>query len=416
MFAWLKRVVALRQVLPQPIDRWWHANVLSWPHQSDAGIFVSEEHALQNDTAWACGTLIARSIASMPSRVLVPRGQSEGDGNERLLNHPVELFFHREANPEMAAFQFVESALLNAIFQGNFFAEIERDQIGRPIALWPIQAERVYCYHSPETGELLYDVRNFGQGLVTLQPHDVFHLAGPRIYGNLGMSVISYARQSLGVALAQERYAGSFIANQAAPSGMLTVKGTITKEGLKTLKAEVDQNLRGPRRAGKIIYSDSALDWKQISVSPQDAQFLAQRQFSVETICRWFGVPPQLVGVLEKSTLNNVETTGQQFLTYAIRPWIVRLEQEANRKLLDRAVAGRRPFLKIDAASLVRANMQAQYAAFALARQWGFLSVNDIRHQIDQEPIGPEGDVYLQPLNMEPAAAGEQQQQRGGTQ
>jgi phage portal protein BeeE len=213
----------------------------------------------------------------MPARVLVPRGASEGDGNERLVNHPVELLFCREANPELAAFQFTEMALLSTIFEGIFFAETERDQLGRPLALWPLRAERMDVYHDPQSLALQYYYRNSTQGVVTLDPHDVFHLAGPRIYGALGMSVISYARQSLGVAIAQER--------------------------------------------------------------------------------------------------------------------------------LDRSAAGRRPFLQIDTHSLVKANTQAFYQSLAFGRQWGFLSANDCRTLLGLEPIGPEGDIYLQPLNMEPAEA-----------
>jgi phage portal protein BeeE len=95
----------------------------------------------------------------------------------------------------------------------------------------------------------------------------------------------------------------------------------------------------------------------------------------------------------------------QQFVTYTIGPWVRRIEQEANRKLLDRSAAGRRPFLQIDTHSLVKANTQAFYQSLAFGRQWGFLSANDCRTLLGLEPIGPEGDIYLQPLNMEPAEA-----------
>jgi HK97 family phage portal protein len=366
---------------------------------------VSQEQAFQNDTAHACGSLIARSIASMPARVLVPRGASEGDGNERLVNHPVELLFCREANPELAAFQFTEMALLSTIFEGIFFAETERDQLGRPLALWPLRAERMDVYHDPQSLALQYYYRNSTQGVVTLDPHDVFHLAGPRIYGALGMSVISYARQSLGVAIAQERFAGNFARNQAAPSGLFKVSSAISEDGFKRFKAAAESLYKGWRNAGRPLFADGDWDFKPITINPADAQFLDQRKFSVETICRWFGVPPQLVGVQEKQTLNNFEQAMQQFVTYTIGPWVRRIEQEANRKLLDRSAAGRRPFLQIDTHSLVKANTQAFYQSLAFGRQWGFLSANDCRTLLGLEPIGPEGDIYLQPLNMEPAEA-----------
>jgi HK97 family phage portal protein len=233
----------------------------------------------------------------MPARVLVPRGASEGDGNERLVNHPVELLFCREANPELAAFQFTEMALLSTIFEGIFFAETERDQLGRPLALWPLRAERMDVYHDPQSLALQYYYRNSTQGVVTLDPHDVFHLAGPWIYGALGMSVISYARQSLGVAIAQERFAGNFARNQAAPSGLFKVSSAISEDGFKRFKAAAESLYKAWRNAGRPLFADGDWDFKPITINPADAQFLDQRKFSVETICRWFGVPPQLVGV-----------------------------------------------------------------------------------------------------------------------
>jgi HK97 family phage portal protein len=397
MFDALARIFARRQVQPPPEER---RSVLAWPARSDAGIFITEDVALGCSTAWACGTLIARSIAMLPARVMAPRGPDEADGNERLPDHPVEALLHREANPEMSAFQFREASLLSAIFKGNSFAEIERDQLGRPFALWPLHSDRVTVYHDSNSNALGYEVDNGANGKVTLEARNVFHLAGPSLYAPVGMSLISYARQTLGVAIAQERFAGNFIRNQAAPSGMVKVKN-ITADGFKRLKAEFDQINRGPKQAGKVFYGDGDWEWVQLGVSPQDAEFINQRRFSVEEICRWFGVPPQMVGDTSKQTFANFEQAGLNFLTLAISPWVVRFEQEANRKLLARPGI-RVPFVKLNTAAITRANLEASYRSFALGRQWGWLSVNDIRRLIDMEPIGPEGDVYLQPMNMTP--------------
>jgi HK97 family phage portal protein len=170
---------------------------------------------------------------------------------------------------------------------------------------------------------------------------------------------------------------------------MVKVKN-ISADGFKRLKADFDQMNRGPKQAGKVFYGDGDWEWVQLGVSPQDAEFLQQRRFSVEEICRWFGVPPQMVGDTSKQTFANFEQAGLNFFTLAIMPWGVRFEQESNRKLLPR-VGSRRPFLKLNTAALVRANLEAQYRSFALGRQFGWLSVNDIRRLIDMEPSGPEG-------------------------
>jgi HK97 family phage portal protein len=290
--------------------------------------------------------------------------------------------------------------LLSAIFSGNAYAEIERDQLGRPFALWPIHSDRVTVCRD-EAGQLEYEVSNGSSNKVILAARDMFHLAGPSLCGPIGLSLVSYARQTLGLALAQETFAGTFIRNQAAPSGMVKIKSPLSPEGFELMKAEFSQLNAGPRKAGKLLYADGDWEWVPLGVSPQDAEFLAQRRFAVEEIARWFGVPPQMIGDTSKQTFANFEQAGLNFLSLGLLPWIVRVEQEVNRKLLPRQ-NGRQPYLKINPAAIVRANLEAQYRAFALGRQWGWLSVNDIRRLIDMEPIGPEGDVYLQPMNMEP--------------
>ena len=224
--------------------------------------------------------------------------------------------------------------------------------------------------------------------------------------GVTGLSLLSYARNALQEDLQQSSYAVNFLRNQAAPSGLITVKQNIAASGLKRLRQEVEQMYSGTRKAGRIMIGDDGIDFKAIGLSPQDSEFLASRKFTVEQIARFFGVPPQLIGVQDKQTLNNYEQAGLQFLQLGILPWVVRFEQEVNRKLLNRAAAGRaRPFLKVNTSAVVRANIEAQYRSFSLGRQWGWLSVNDIRRLIDMDPIGPEGDVYLQPMNMEPSSA-----------
>jgi HK97 family phage portal protein len=340
----------------------------------------------------------------LPKHVFAARGTEPEDGNQRLAGHPVEGLLNREPNAEVSSFSAVETLFLSAMFTGNGYAEIERDEFDRPVALWPIPSHRIEAVRD-DAGTLEYDVWNGAAGKVTLPARDMFHLAGPSIAGPVGMSVLDYAKNTIGIAVAQERFAANFIRNQAAPSGMIKVKSGISKDGLTRLRSDVEAVYSGSRRAGKIIIADDDWTWQQLGVSPQDAEFLAQRKFSVEEVCRFFGVPPQMIGVQDKQTLNNYEQAALQFHQLAVLPWVVRFEQETNRKLLS-VVRGRaRPFLKINTVAIVRANIEAQYRAFALGRQWGWLSVNDIRRTLDMEPIGAEGDIYLQPMGMQEVPA-----------
>lgn len=396
MFNFIGRLFARRQSEPPKHEP---GHVLYFPARSEAGVVVTEDAALSCGPAFACGALIARSIAMLPAHVMVPI--AGGDGSQALPDHPVADLMHRAPNEEISAFQLREMLLLSAIFKGNAYAEIEVDEFGRPQKLWPIHPDRVEVCRD-ESGRLVYEVDNGAGEKVDIPAANMFHLAGPSLCGPIGMSLISRARHTLGLAISQERFAANFIRNAAAPSGIVKVKNNISADGLKLVRAEVENLYKGPRKAGKIMIGDQDWSWEQIGVSPQDAEFLAQRKFAVEEICRWFGVPPQMVGVQDKQTLNNYEQAGLQFLTLAVLPWVVKFEQEANRKLLTQRSARGRPYLKINTAAIVRANIEAQSRAFAMGRQWGWLSVNDIRRLIDMEPIGPEGDVYLQPMNMEP--------------
>jgi HK97 family phage portal protein len=396
------RIVAQRQTSdPEHVRQ-----VSLFPSMAASGVYVNEDIALSCSTAWACGSLIARSIAMLPKQCFAPRGTEPEDGNQRLPNHEVEGLLHRQPNPEISAFSFAETLYLSALFNGNGYAEIERDNFRRPVALWPLASNWVTPCRDSGSGALEYEVANSYGRTVTIPAEDMFHLAGPSISGPAGMSVIEYAKNAIGIAVAQERFAANFMRNQAAPSGMIKVKVGISEAGLKRVRAEVENTLTGTRKAGKVMVGDSDWEWVPIGVSPQDAEFLAQRRFSVEEVCRFFGVPPQLIGDTSKQTFANYEQAGLNFLGLAVLPWTVRFEQEANRKLFVQGRGRAKPFLKINTAAIVRANIEAQYRAFALGRQWGWLSVNDIRRTLDMEPIGPEGDVYLQPTGLAPVPDG----------
>lgn len=396
----LARIFARRQTKPPPNER---NQVIAWSPRAEAGPVITEESLWAEETAQACMTLIARTMAMLSVRVMVARGPDDADGNERLRGHPVEVLLGRSPNADMTAFKFTESMLLCALGWGNGYGEVVRDGSGRAEAIYLVDPKRVEVCRDPETTLLYYEVDNGSGSKVAIPAADMFHLAGPSFSSPVGMSVISYARETLGVAIAERQFAANFIRNQAAPSGLLTVKPGISLDGMKRLRGEVDQLYTGARRAGRVMIGDEGVDWKPIGVTAKDAEFLAQRRFSVEQICRLFGVPPQMIGHPAAQTFANFEQAGLNFLALAILPWVTRIEQEANRKLFTRAVGRQRqPFLKFNTSAIVRADLEKRNRSYAMGRQWGWLSANDVRRLEDMEPIGVEGDVYLTPLNMVP--------------
>src|SRR5438067_7234254 len=392
------RLLAQRQTTPDPNP----GHLMAWPRQSQANISITDQALSLHSTAVACYKLIGSTFGMLPGQVRAPRGPDDEDGTQNLRDHPVARIMNGQFNPELSAFNGKEAAAIDAVCHGNAIFEIERDVGGQAANLWHIPYHRVRVCRDTTTSRLTYEVTIGGAPVTELPAEDVFHLAGPNIDGGpVGMSLLSYARESVGEGLAQDSYASNFLRNQAAPSGLITVSPGINATGMKRLRTEVENLYSGTRKAGRIMIGDAGVDFKPIGVTPQDAEFLANRRFNVEQVCRFFGVPPQMIGDSSKQTYANFEQAGLNFLTLAIMPWVVRFEQEVNRKLLNRVARGRQqPFFKINTAAVVRANLQAQYASFALGRQWGWLSSNDIRRLLDLEPIGPEGDIYLQPMNM----------------
>lgn len=374
---------------------------------SDAGVYLTEDVLMGENTAMAAASLIARSTAMLPADVLVAKSSDPRDGNVELRDHQVARLMAREASPDMTAMAFREGMQLTACLRGNAYAEIERDAVGRPYALWPIHTDRVEVIRD-EQGRVAYLVQNGGRGASIILAQDMLHLMGPSIDGGLtGLSPLSYARHTIGLAVAQERFAASFIRNQAAPSGVIKLKHTLNSpEAMDRMREEVEKRLTGPRRAGRVAILDNEADWQQVGLTLVDAEFLAQRRYSAEQVAAIFGVPPQLLGDSTRQTFANFAEAGLNFLAYGLQPWVTRWEQEVNRKLLTEDTRLRkRPFLRINTSAVVRSDIEKRTAAYALGRQWGWLSVNDVRRLEDMEPIGAEGDVYITPGPV-PAAPG----------
>jgi HK97 family phage portal protein len=393
-----KNIFAKRQVAPPQHEQ---HGVTYWSPSDVTGAYVSHESRATESTYGSAKSLIGDALAILPPQVMVARSDNPDDGNERMRGHPVEDMLN-QPNAEMTGPTFKQLAIDQAHDGGNFFAEIERDGTGKPVALWPIGYGRVEAVRD-NAGALFFRIDNGSAGKVDLAAADTFHLRGPWGFGPLGTPVVTHYRNTIDHAVRLRTFGSNWLGNSGAPSGILKVKHNITHDGLKQLKEEFTSRHTGPRKAGKVVFTDAEAEWQQMGLSMLDSEFLAQRRFSVEEVARIMHVPPQLLGDNSKSTFNNFETAGLHFLTYALMPWILRFETEANRKLFRPTAGRRKPFLKLNAAAIVRGDLEKRNRSYALGRQWGWLSVNDIRRLEDLTPIGPEGDVYLQPMNMEPA-------------
>lgn len=371
----------------RPTERIWFSP------RTATNITVNHDTALNYAAVWAAVRCITESLSQMSWHVFAQKK----DARERQAMHPVDWMLSVQTNPELPAFTFRETMLAWALTWGNGYAEIERDMAGRAVAMWPIAPDRI-AVDRTAAGQLVYDIRNRYQANTVLLPSDIFHLHGLGFDGSQGYSVIALARQSIGMGLAAEEYGARFFGNDARPSGILEHPAALKPEAAQRIKDDWQKIYAGTGRHSVAVLEEG-MKYNRIGLSNEDAQFLQTRRFQVQEIARWFRVPPHKIGDLERATFSNIEHQAIEFVVDCLVPWAVRLEQEANAKLFG---ANRQTlFTKMNVASLLRGDQSSRFSAYATGRQWGWLSVNDIRRLEDMNPLPPHlGDVFLTPTNM----------------
>lgn len=211
------------------------------------------------------------------------------------------------------------------------------------------------------------------------------------------------AREAIGMALATEEYGARFFGNGAKPGGVLEHPGKLSKEAQDRLRTSWNEMHQGLSKQHRIAILEEGMSYKQIGIPPEDAQFLETRKFQLNEIARIFRIPPHLVGDLERATFSNVEQQSIDFVVHTIRPWLVRWEQAIKLKLFT-PTERRRFFAEFVADGLLRGDIKSRYEAYAIGRQNGWLSADDIRELENMNPLPDDtGKVYLVPLNMVPA-------------
>lgn len=356
-------------------------NRIPWTPKTTAGVYINEDNALTVGAVWGCITYISEAIAGMPWRVL----REIPEGNEYAPGHPVDKLLYVRPNLETSDFQFKETLIHWALRHGNGYAEIERDQIGRPYALHLIHPDKVQPKRYDD-GTLYYEVNNGTNGTVDLDAMDCLHIRG---FGDdaVGVNVIQYAAQSIGWARAAQLFGAAFFGNGANVSLVVKNKIAMSQEALALQKAEFASLYGGPRNAHKTAHVDAETDVTPITTKFVDAQFVELQRHLVEEICRFFRVPPHIVAELSRSTNNNIEHQAIEAVQRCLTPWVKRLECEADYKLF--GPNNRRGyFTKLNMASLLRGSFKEQAEGFKLYREMGVMSADEIRNRIDLNKIG----------------------------
>ena len=394
----IKSLFGFGQARDKPVDKAADAGYSFLFGRTTSGKPVNERTAMQTTAVYACVRILAEAVASLPLHVY----EYQDDGGKKLVHdHPLYYLLHDEPNPEMTSFVFRETLMSHLLIWGNAYAQIIRDGTGRVLGLYPLLPDKMDVQRD-DRGNIYYVYsRNSDEnpmfkeyGDIRLKAEEVLHIPGLGFDGLIGYSPIAMAKNAVGMTLACEEYGASFFANGANPGGILEHPGVL-KDPSK-VRESWNSVYRGVNNAHKIAVLEEGMKYQQIGIPPEEAQFLETRKFQINEIARLYRIPPHMVGDLDKSSFSNIEQQSLEFVKYTLDPWVIRWEQSLQRSLLLPGEKGKY-FIKLNVDGLLRGDYQSRMNGYAVGRQNGWFSANDIREMENMNPIPDEqgGNLYL---------------------
>lgn len=367
------------------------AQALGSGYESNAGQRVTTTSAMQQLVVFNCVRVLAESMGMLPCQLLKKTDRFRLPAT----SHRLYPLITMAPNSYMTAQEFWELLVACLCLRGNFYA-YKVTALGNVGELLPLNPD-IVTPKLKDDWTVEYTV-NFKSGTRTLTQDEIWHVRLFTLDGLNGLNPIAYARQALGLGQAMDAHAAKLFTNGAVTSGVLRTEQQLSDEAFGRLKTEFQGEHMGVANAYKPMILEMGLDWKPISLSAQDTQFIESKKLTEAQICGLFRVPPHLVASMEKMTLNNIEHMGMSFVNYSLVPIMTRIEHRIQVGLLnekDRLTH----YAKFNAGALMRGDLKGRYEAYAKGIQWSILSANECR---DLEDMNPRegGDVYLTPMNM----------------
>jgi HK97 family phage portal protein len=385
---------ALQSWLGVPVGLTSEAFWQEWFGTSNSGKHVTVDGAVRLSTVWACVRLLSESVSTLPLKLY--RRMPDGS-RESARDHPLFRVLCRSPNAEMTPQRFMLQIVASICLRGNAF--VEKKLIGtRIVALDPLLPQCMTVKRL-DNGRLKYTYNENGAER-DIPEKNLMHIRGFGLDGVCGMLPVTTGRDVIGTALSSEEAAAKVFANGLQASGFLTVEGGAA-QGSGTLTPKQREQLKkslaafsSSKNAGKTMVLEAGLKYQSVTMNPEAAQMLETRAFNVEEICRWFRVPPFMVGHMDKqsSWAASVEAQNLHFLTNSLRPLLVNIEQEITRCLIGEADA-EEFFAEFAVEGLLRADSAGRGAWYNTALMNGWMSRNEVRRLENLPPI-PGGDIY----------------------
>ena len=365
---------------------------------SASGIVVNPQSAMQSGAVYSCIQVLAQSIAMLPLNL----DRKDKDGSRQVADdHPLHGLPHDQPNDSQTSVEFFEMMVASLALRGNAYAYVNRGRSGRVVELLPLHPDVVRA-NMTSGFRLEYQVTLPDGTFKTLGPGELLHVRGLTLNGWIGISPIAYARESIGLALATEKFGGQLFRNGAKMGGVLEHPGKIGEDSYKRLKDTFDAAYSG-ENAHKTAILEEGMKFSKIGMTSEDSQFLETRKYQRSEIAAIFRVPPHMIGDLERATFSNIAQQSLEFVTYSLMPWLTRIEKAIKRDLLTEKER-QQYTVKFNVNNLLRGDASARSTYYHNGILDGWLTRNEARKAESEIGIvlNPlDGlDVPLMPLNM----------------
>lgn len=371
----------------------WLVETLMGGLGTSAGINVTPLKALGVSTVYACVNRIAGTVASLPLKLY------RRDGKNKVVasDHPLYPLLHDAPNPEMTSFDFRQAMQGNLSLRKNAVAIIVRDGFGDVAELVPVDPCDLEFVRGSR-GQLEYRIRN-----EMYEASRILHLKGFSTNGVCGIDLVFSVREVVGLAIALQDNAARFFGNGSRPGAILEHPKTLSNDAAKRLRESFERLYKGNENAFRVAVLEEGLKYVAQRHNNHDSQFIESRKHQDIAITQVFGVPPHKVGILDKATFSNIEEQNIEYVTDTILPQLRIWEQVLDQKLL-RPKDRKDHFFEFSVDGLLRGDFLKRMQGYAVARQWGWLNVDEIREKENLNPLPDgKGQIYLEPMNMIPA-------------
>lgn len=364
--------------------------VAIYGQQTSTGIAVNDENALTFSGFYAGLRVISETLAQISLKLY----KTTDKGKEEARDNDLYYLVNESPNNIMTSFVWRETMQNNTLISGNGLSIITRDNRGLPVSLQVWNPRGVQ--QKIKDGNLYYDIPDFG----IIPSDDVIHIQTLSVNGLWGKGIIEIASESIGSGLAAQKYTNKLYSNGANVSGVLMHPSSLKPEGAEKLRNSWQKANAGLNNAHGTAVLEEGMKYQRIALTPEEAQMIDAKRFTVEEMARVMRIPPHMLADLSRSTNNNIEHQSLEFEKYSIMPWVVKWEQELNKKLLTPSMKKEGYFFKFNTKSLVRGDLNTRTQHYIAMIQNGVYSPNEVRAFEDMNRRDG-GDVYLTPLNMD---------------